>query len=283
MTMILLRVSAVLTLVGLALMVWSMLVPTPLPVMLAMTVGQGLGTIAFGLYLFVVVRELRTRVLGAAQGARQVKTRVAAACVLGRSARRARRRRSARLRADALATTAAPAGLLTLAADGDAGRTVSAEAVVWTGRTGSTAGDRADGDVLVIALHARTADGRASGTLGRFVATLGALRPVHVDGARGRAAPAATASIVEAYAGMPVLPDLDDRAHVGLGRRRPRVARGSATGARSASRISSSATTAGSRPRRSASTRGAALGKRDDVAARSSPTISRTRGSPRRR
>ena len=57
--MILLRISAVLTLVGLALMVWSILVPTPLPVMLAMTVGQVVGTSAFGLYLFVVVRALR--------------------------------------------------------------------------------------------------------------------------------------------------------------------------------------------------------------------------------
>jgi hypothetical protein len=54
-----LRISAVLTLIGLALMVWSMLQPTPLPVMLAMTVGQGVGTTAFGLYIYVVVRELR--------------------------------------------------------------------------------------------------------------------------------------------------------------------------------------------------------------------------------
>ncbi len=54
-----LRVSAVLTLLGLALMVWSMVQPTPLPVMLAMSVGQVIGTSAFGLYLFVVVRQLR--------------------------------------------------------------------------------------------------------------------------------------------------------------------------------------------------------------------------------
>ena len=54
-----LRVSAVLTLIGLALMVWSLLQPTPLPVMLAMTVGQAVGTTAFALYLFIVVRELR--------------------------------------------------------------------------------------------------------------------------------------------------------------------------------------------------------------------------------
>ncbi|MEO7732379.1 MAG: hypothetical protein ABIY55_15520 [Kofleriaceae bacterium] len=57
--MIALRVSAVLTLLGLALMVWSMLQPTPLPVMLAMTVGQAIGSVAFALYLYVVVRDLR--------------------------------------------------------------------------------------------------------------------------------------------------------------------------------------------------------------------------------
>jgi hypothetical protein len=54
-----LRWSAILTLVGLALMVWSMLQPTPLPVMLAMTAGQVIGTAAFVIYLFVVIRELR--------------------------------------------------------------------------------------------------------------------------------------------------------------------------------------------------------------------------------
>jgi hypothetical protein len=57
----LLRISGVLTLIALALMVWSMLVPTPLPVMLAMTVGQAIGTSAFALYLFVVIRDWRGR------------------------------------------------------------------------------------------------------------------------------------------------------------------------------------------------------------------------------
>jgi uncharacterized membrane protein YbhN (UPF0104 family) len=55
----LLQISAVVTLLALALMVWSMLQPTPLPVMLAMTVGQGLGTLALGAYLYVVIRDLR--------------------------------------------------------------------------------------------------------------------------------------------------------------------------------------------------------------------------------
>jgi hypothetical protein len=59
-SMMALRISAVLTLIGLAMMAWSMLQPTPLPVMLAMSVGQGIGCLAFGLYLFVVIRDVRT-------------------------------------------------------------------------------------------------------------------------------------------------------------------------------------------------------------------------------
>jgi hypothetical protein len=55
----LLRISGVLTILGLALMAWSMLEPTPLPVMLAMTVGQGVGTTAFALFAFVVIRDVR--------------------------------------------------------------------------------------------------------------------------------------------------------------------------------------------------------------------------------
>ncbi len=52
-----LRLSAVLTLVGLAFMVWSLVQPTALPIMLAMSIGQGLGTIAFAIYVIVVVRD----------------------------------------------------------------------------------------------------------------------------------------------------------------------------------------------------------------------------------
>jgi hypothetical protein len=53
-----LRVSAVLTLIALGLMLWSMLQPTPLPIMLAMTVAQGLGTLAFALYGVVIVLDI---------------------------------------------------------------------------------------------------------------------------------------------------------------------------------------------------------------------------------
>lgn len=54
-----LRLSAGLTLVALFLMVWSMVVPTPMPVMIAMTLGQGIGTLAFALFGFVIFIDLR--------------------------------------------------------------------------------------------------------------------------------------------------------------------------------------------------------------------------------
>jgi hypothetical protein len=57
----LLRIAAVLALVGLALMVWSVLQPTPMPVILAMSVGQGIGTLSFLLFLVVVIRDLRRK------------------------------------------------------------------------------------------------------------------------------------------------------------------------------------------------------------------------------
>ncbi len=55
----LLRLSAALTIIALLLMVWSMFDPTPLPVMIAMTAGQGIGTLAFAMYLYVIVQDLR--------------------------------------------------------------------------------------------------------------------------------------------------------------------------------------------------------------------------------
>lgn len=107
-----------------------------------------------------------------------------------------------RLRADALATTASPAGLLVLEADGTLRPGMSAEAVVWVAGE-RTPGEDASGDVLVIAVRARSQDGRTSGQLGRFVSSLGALRPVHVDGGTLRVRLPKRVD-VEAVAGMPV-------------------------------------------------------------------------------
>jgi hypothetical protein len=108
-----------------------------------------------------------------------------------------------RLRADALSTTASPAGLITLEASGEAGPGLSAEAVVWTG----SLSDESRGDVLVIAMRAHTADGRAGARLGRFVESLGALRPIHLDGAAVRVR-LPFQFVVESYGGMPVVPGL---------------------------------------------------------------------------
>ena len=103
------------------------------------------------------------------------------------------------LRADALASTAAPAGLVTLEAHAAESPGLSAEAVVWSG----SAGDQGHTDVLVMAVRLHSADGLAGLRLGRFVETLGALRPIQIDGAAGRARLPLGVD-VEAYAGVPV-------------------------------------------------------------------------------
>lgn len=112
-----------------------------------------------------------------------------------------------RLRADALATTSSPAGLLVLEANGAMEPGLSAEAVVWLG--GTREPRDASGDVLVIAVRARDRRGRASAQIGRFVAMLGALRPTHVDGVSGRVRLPKRFD-VEAFGGIPVLPTVVD-------------------------------------------------------------------------
>jgi hypothetical protein len=51
----LLRVAAFLALAGLAFMVWSLLDPRPVPIMAAMSVGQGLGMLSFLLFAVVLI------------------------------------------------------------------------------------------------------------------------------------------------------------------------------------------------------------------------------------
>jgi hypothetical protein len=54
-----LRAACILALIGLSLMVWSVLQPTPLPVMVAMSAGQVFGTLSLGAFLVVVVADMR--------------------------------------------------------------------------------------------------------------------------------------------------------------------------------------------------------------------------------
>jgi len=55
----LLRLASVLVLVSLAFMAWGILHPRPLPVIVAMSVGQGIGILGAALFVVVAVRDLR--------------------------------------------------------------------------------------------------------------------------------------------------------------------------------------------------------------------------------
>ncbi len=51
--------ACVLGLIGLALMSWSLFDQGWIPVMMAMSVGQGIGTLSFVLFLVIVIIDLR--------------------------------------------------------------------------------------------------------------------------------------------------------------------------------------------------------------------------------
>jgi hypothetical protein len=106
-----------------------------------------------------------------------------------------------RLRGDALASVASPTGLVALDADGDVGRGMRAEALLWFGNDGA--------DALVADIEATR--GPVVARLGRFVVALGALRPVHVDGGSARVN-LPRRFVAEAFAGVPVEPRLGARA-----------------------------------------------------------------------
>jgi hypothetical protein len=55
-----LQAACVLALSALALFVWSLVDPRPIPVILAMSVGQVLGTLSFAAFLLVVVYDIRS-------------------------------------------------------------------------------------------------------------------------------------------------------------------------------------------------------------------------------
>lgn len=112
-----------------------------------------------------------------------------------------------RLRGDALASTPSPVGLLVLDGEGGVRAGLSAEAMVWLG----AGTDDVEGDALVIAIIARRADGRAEARIGRFVATAGALRTVHLDGAAARVRLPYRLD-ADVFGGVPVVPRLGAQA-----------------------------------------------------------------------
>jgi hypothetical protein len=53
--------ACALALFALGLIVWSLLDPRPIPVIVAMSVGQVIGTVSFAAFLVVVIGDLRSR------------------------------------------------------------------------------------------------------------------------------------------------------------------------------------------------------------------------------
>jgi hypothetical protein len=107
-----------------------------------------------------------------------------------------------RLRADALAETQAPAGLVVVQGEDKLRPWVNAEALVWTG-----AHPDAAADVLVLSVRMRAPRGIGELRVGRFVFSSGAIRPVQIDGISGLAR-APWGSTVEAMVGAPTVPRL---------------------------------------------------------------------------
>ena len=112
-----------------------------------------------------------------------------------------------RLRADAVAETPSPAGLVVLQGQDDVRPWVSAEALVWAGaKPDETA------DVLVLSARVREPHGYGELRAGRFVLATGAVLPVQIDGidAIGRAP---WGSTIETFGGLPVVPRFGARAY----------------------------------------------------------------------
>src|SRR5262249_14854987 len=107
-----------------------------------------------------------------------------------------------RLRGDALATVQAPAGLMTLEAAGRGQPWLDGEASVWFG-----AGDDTQANALVVAVRIKDPKRRGSLRLGRQVVTVGALRPLHLDGAYSIVRLPDRMSL-EGFGGIPVEPSL---------------------------------------------------------------------------
>jgi hypothetical protein len=110
-----------------------------------------------------------------------------------------------RLRADAIADTQSPVGLVVLQGEDTVRPWLSTEAMLWAG---GVPGDPAD--LLVFCLHLRQPKGYAEFRGGRFVLATGAVRPVQIDGA-DVVVRAPWGSAAEGFGGLPVVPAFGPR------------------------------------------------------------------------
>jgi len=113
-----------------------------------------------------------------------------------------------RLRVDAIGYSQAPqspVGLVVLQGDDKVHPWVDAEALAWAGNGSGSQTAAVDALVIMVRLH--DPKNWTELRLGRQFETAGALRPVHFDGATMRAR-APTGTSVEAFGGVPVVPQL---------------------------------------------------------------------------
>lgn len=119
-----------------------------------------------------------------------------------------------RLRAEALAQTRSPVGLVVLSGEDRLRPWLDAEAVTWLG-VASTANATTDplaptGDVLTVSVRARDVKSGSELRIGRMVVSMGAVRPLHLDGARGLVR-VFGGTTLEAFGGSPVQRGFDYR------------------------------------------------------------------------
>jgi hypothetical protein len=112
-----------------------------------------------------------------------------------------------RLRGDALVQTRSPVGLVVLRGEDQLKPWVDAETVTWMGVSGmggsSVGPDAFTGDVLTLSVRMRDAKTGSEMRAGRMIVTTGAVRPVHLDGARGLVR-VFGGTTLEAFGGAPV-------------------------------------------------------------------------------
>jgi hypothetical protein len=122
---------------------------------------------------------------------------------------------SYRIQSDGLFGLEPDRALLVLQGDTNQHPWISADALVWGGlRPELQEGRRSDlqADVLVMSIDLHDPNDRASLRAGRFIVGPGALRPLHIDGAKGRVRLPGQLR-VEAFGGVPVVPRFGERSY----------------------------------------------------------------------
>jgi hypothetical protein len=132
-------------------------------------------------------------------------TALGVAMLLGGACASAQAQTSYHTQGDVLLGARPGMALVTLQGDAQLHPWLTADALVWT-----QYGEELDGNALVMSVRARTPEGQGELRVGRFVNTTGALRPLHIDGAYGRARLPLDFA-VETFGGVPVAPDFSDR------------------------------------------------------------------------